>query len=112
MIPGQYGLSVYRGDSARWQFTLWADGSMQTPTDLTTVTVASQIRTRPGGTLLLALAPVVTLPNIVAIAIAATDSAALPTTAAWDLQLTYPSGDVDTVLTGPVNATPGVTGSP
>jgi len=109
MIPGQYALSVYKGDTTRWQFTLWADGSMQTPTDLTTVTVASQIRTRPGGTLLLSLAPVVTLPNIIAIAIAASDSATLPTTASWDLQLTYSTGDVNTVLAGPVNTITDVT---
>jgi len=109
MTPGRYGLSVYKGDSARWLFTLWADGGRLIPTDLSTVTVTAQIRTRPAGSLVLQLAPVVTLPNSIAIALEPADTAALPTTAAWDLQLAYASGDVQTVLSGPVNATTDVT---
>jgi hypothetical protein len=39
----------------------------------------------------------------------AADCAKLPTNAVWDLQMNYASGDIATVLTGPVNVTPDVT---
>ena len=109
MTPGFYALQIYQGDSYRWQFTLYDDVAQTQPSDLTGVTVTSQIRDRPGGVLIATLACTVTLPNVITTYLAPTDSAVLPSSAAWDLQLGYASGDVATVLAGPVNTTPDVT---
>jgi hypothetical protein len=109
MMPGNYSLTVYRGDTSRWSFILWADAFKTSPADLTGVTARSQIRTRPGGDVVLTLAPTVSLPNMIGIAISAAQCATLPSRAVWDLQLTYPTGDVVTVIAGAVNATADVT---
>jgi hypothetical protein len=109
MTPGAYPLQIYKGDSYHWQFTLFDDLNQTQPSDLTGVVVNSQICDAPGGVVICTLACTVTLPNIVLASLSASDSALLPQSAAWDLQLTYPSGDVATVLAGPVNVTPDVT---
>ena len=108
-MPGNYALRVYRGDTARWTFVLWADTHKTVPADLTGVSVASQIRTRPGGDVLATLACTTTLPNTIDAELPATVTAKLLPLAVWDLQLTYPSGDVTTVLAGAVNAMADVT---
>lgn len=109
MTPGSYSLLIYRGDTYRWRFTLYQDLAQTVAADLTGVTASSQIRDKPGGTQAAALSCTVTLPNIIDAVLAAIDCAALPASGAWDLQLTYASGDVATVLAGPVNVTPDVT---
>jgi hypothetical protein len=109
MTPGNYALHIYHGDSYRWQFTLYDDMAQTEPSDLTGVTVTSQIRDRPGGVLICALTCTVTLPNIILAYLSPANSALLTTSAAWDLELDYPTGDVATVLSGPVNVTPDVT---
>jgi hypothetical protein len=109
MIPGRYSLMVYRGDTARWTFVLWANAAKTVAADLTGVAVKSQIRNRPGGVLVLELPCVVTLPNTVGIVLTAAQCAALPAAAVWDMQLTYPTGDVSTVVSGGVNVVPDVT---
>ena len=108
--PGRYVLVVYRGDTTRWQFNLWADAAKSVAADLTGATVTAQIRTRPGGTLVVQIPCTVTLPNSVLVTLSAAASGALGTgSAAWDMQVVYPSGDVSTVLQGPVNVTADVT---
>ncbi len=108
--PGGYSLAVYRGDTAAWRFKLWLDSFKTVPADLTDVLVASQIRTRPGGDLILQIPLSVTLPNIIDANISATQTALFPQPiAVWDLQLTDPTGDVITVLSGFVNTTPDIT---
>lgn len=109
MNPGTYPLQIYRGDSYRWQFTCYDDAAQTLPSDLTGVTVASQVRDKPGGSLICSLACTVTMPNVINTYLAPADSASLPNSAAWDLQLTYASGDVTTLLAGPVNVTADVT---
>ena len=109
MTPGNYPFNLYRGDSYRWQFTLFDDIAQTQQTDLTDVLVHSQIRDRPGGALIAALACTVTLPNVINAVLSASDCAQLPSSAAWDLQLLYGSGDVATVLAGIVNVTTNVT---
>lgn len=109
MNPGHYSLTIYRGDTYRWRFTLFQDLAQTVPADLTGVTANSQIRDKPGGMICASLACTVSLPNIVDAVLAAGDSANLPSDGAWDLQLTYASGDVATVLAGPVNVIPDVT---
>ena len=108
-MPQSYSLRVYRGDTARWTFVLWADVRKTMPSDLTGVVVASQIRVRPGGDVLATLACTVSLPNMINAVLPAAVSATLLNLAVWDLQLTYPSGDVVTVLAGAVNTTADVT---
>jgi hypothetical protein len=109
MTPGRMPLTLYHGDTYRWQFSLWLDTAKTTPADLTGATANSQIRDRPGGTLIVALVCTITLPNKIDVVLSATDSAKLPGSGAWDLQVTYASGDVATVLAGPVNTTVDVT---
>ena len=109
MTPGFYALQVYRGDSYRFQFTLFDDVNQTLPSDLTGVAVFSQIRDRPGGTLICSLECTVTPPNVVLVYLSAGNSGLLPMSAVWDLQLVYPSEDVATVLAGPVNVTTDVT---
>lgn len=111
MIPGRYTLNLYRGDTAHWQFTLWSDADRTVPCDLTDVLVKSQIRDKPSGATIIELACTIELPNIIHIDLTATASAMLPLGGAWDLQLTYPNGDVATVVAGPVKVTPDVTDS-
>ena len=109
MIPGRLPLVLYRGDTSRWQFRLWLDTAKTQPADLTGASAASQIRDRPGGALIAALTCVITLPNLIDATLAAADSAKLPSSAVWDMQITYASGDIATVLAGPVNTTSDVT---
>ena len=113
MQPASFSLDIYRGDSGHWQFKLWnVDG---TPTDLTGVVAKSQIRDRPGGTQIITLTCSITLPNIIDVMLTAAESAQFHTNGitkgAWDLQLTYPSGDILTVVGGTVTVTPDVTDS-
>ena len=108
MKPGKYGLSVYRGDTTRWTFTITEEGA---PTDLAGASVAAQIR--PVGNCsspVASLTCAIELPNIIHAELAS--SAVLPprgTRAEWDLQITWPSGDVNTALAGSVEITGDVT---
>jgi hypothetical protein len=111
MQPAQLPLDIYRGDSQRMQVKLWLDAAGTLPYDLTGVTAKSEIRDRPAGTLITEMACTITLPNIVDIFLAPADSHKLPSKGAWDLQLTYASGDVKTPLSGPVTVTTDVTDS-
>jgi hypothetical protein len=86
-------------------------GPDSTPVDLTGAQAKAQIRERPGGKQITDLACTITLPNIIDLVLAAEDSHDLPAKGAWDLQLTYPSGDVRTPLAGPVTVTTDVTDS-
>jgi hypothetical protein len=109
MQPATLPLDFYRGDSQRIQVKLWI--ATDQPYDLTGVTAKSEIRDRPAGTRITEMACVITLPNIIDLFLAADDSHKLPSKGAWDLQLTYASGDVKTPLAGPVTVTPDVTDS-
>jgi hypothetical protein len=109
MQPATLPLDFYRGDSQRLQVRLWQGPGV--PYDLTGVTAKSEIRDRPAGPCITEMACVITLPNIIDVYLAATDSHKLPPKGAWDLQLTYASGDVKTPLAGPVTVTTDVTDS-
>jgi hypothetical protein len=111
MTPGNYNLTIYRGDSYRWQFKLWSDPAKTQPVDLNGVIVKAEIRDRSAGKLLATLACAVELPNIINVALDAATSHAMPAKGVWDLQLTYPSTDVATVLAGAVSVTDDVTDS-
>ena len=111
MTPGVFPLVLYRGDSYRWSFVLWADTAKTVPADLTGVVAKSQIRDKPAGATVVNMLCAVTLPNIIAMTLDATSSQSLPPAGVWDLQLTYAAGDVATVLAGVVTVTPDVTDS-
>ena len=106
-----YALWPYRGDTGRWRFVLWADAGKTMPVDLTGVAVAAEIRAAPGAQPVTRLACTVTLPNTIDLVLSATLSATLPAQAWWDLQLTYASGDVQTIVGGAVKARGDVTDS-
>ena len=106
-----YPLGLYRGDTARRQFVLWADSARTTAVDLTGVAVAAEIRPGTGGTPVAVLALTVSLPNTIALEIPAAQAAQLPASGQWDLQLTYPSGDVQTIVRGAVSVTGDITDS-
>jgi hypothetical protein len=111
MMPGAYPLAIYRGDTSAWTFVLWGDAAKTEPVDLSSYSVKAEIRDRPGGSTIIPLALVVTLPNIIDASLAPNASRAAPASGQWDLQLTDPTGRIMTVLAGPVKVTGDVTDS-
>lgn len=103
-----YNLGVYRGDTAYWQFVFWDDRQKTQPTDLTGVTPLCQIRPQIDGSVIATIQCAVGLPNIINCSLEATITDTLPAHAVWDLQLTYPSGDVLTPICGNVTTAPDV----
>jgi hypothetical protein len=110
MIPASFPLNLYRGDTGRWSFAFWTDATRTTPADLSGVEVKAEIRDRPGGSAITALT-CGQVANAVLVELTADASKALPPAGVWDLQLTYPNGDVATVLAGPVIVQADVTDS-
>jgi len=111
MTPTTFALDLYRGDTYRWQFALWTDVAHTDPIDLTDVTPKAEIREKPAGSNITLLECSVTAPNIIDVELSSVACAALPAKGAWDLQLTYPSGDVATIVAGAVTVTTDVTDS-
>lgn len=109
MQPANLPLEIYRGDSQRMQIKLYAPGMV--PLDLTDVVAKSQIRDRPAGDTIVELICTITLPNIIDLELTAADSQNLPVSGVWDLQLTFPAGEVKTPLAGQVSVVPDVTDS-
>jgi hypothetical protein len=114
-MPGAYPLALYRGDSYSWQFKLWRDTGKTQPVDLTGATAEAEVRYSPGGPEILAMVCTVTVPNIIDMHLPAAAWTAFPFKTSgkpsWDLQVTYPSGDVVSYLAGAVTLTPDVTDS-
>jgi hypothetical protein len=109
-MPVTVPLSVYRGDSYQWTFTLFTDEDGTVPYDLTGTIAESEIRAKSSSPVLATLDCVVTLPNVVDVILSAANSALLTGKLVWDLQLT--TGElVRTVVAGEVTVTPDVTDS-
>jgi hypothetical protein len=109
MIPAVFDLTLYRGDTGRWQFKLWADAAKTIPADLTGVTADAMIRDKlPTGAVAIHMDCTITAPNIIDMVLTSAISQTLPIKGFWDLQLTYPS-DVLTVLKGAVTVIQDVT---
>lgn len=107
--PGSFRLEVYRGDTKRWRFVLWQDDAKTIPVNLAGIVVKAEIRVPgPDGALRATLTCTVTAPNIIDAVLPAAASAQVDN-GAWDLQLTYPGGDVVTALSGPVVTTLDIT---
>lgn len=112
MTPGTFAIAVYHGDTYRWQFTLWQDPAKTIPADLTGVIPKAEIRQSAGGALVNTFDLTVQMPNIILMVLNSTKSLAMPKTGGtWDMQLTYPNGDVQTILSGGVTVTMDVTDS-
>lgn len=115
MLPATLPLALYRGDSYAWRFTLYADDAKTQPADLTGVTAKAEIRAATGATPAIAMACLVTQPNLIDVKLPA--EAWTPMTLArsgvaiWDLQLTYSSGEVKTIIRGDVTITGDITDS-
>ena len=109
-MPDSYDLKVYRGDTKRWQFTLYADADKTEPADLTGVTVKSEIRDKSGGTQITNL-PCTINNNTITAMLNAGASKKLKTGGYWDMQLTYTSGDVVTAVAGKVTVVDDITDS-
>lgn len=110
-LPALFPLALYRGDTYRYEFRLWQDAAKTLPVDLTGAVAKAEIRNQPSGALVVAFTCTVTLPNTVAVVLAAEASRLVPPQGVWDLQLTYLNGDVSTILAGPVTLRPDVTDS-
>lgn len=106
-----YALGVYRGDTFRRQFMLWADSARTLPVDLTDVAVKAEIRAGTGAVPVTVIDLAVTLPNTIDLELSAAVTAATPASGTWDLQLTYASGDVQTIIRGPVSTQGDITDS-
>ena len=111
MPPGAYNLDLYKGDSNHWQIKLWEDEAKTDPVNLAGATARAQIRDKAGGSMVVPLACTVTTPNIIDIRMAASDWSkwTIQKSGVWDLEITYATGDVQTVLSGVVNWTADVT---
>ena len=110
-MPAQHPLDVYRGDTGHWRFTLYTDAAMTDPLDLTGASAEAEVRAKTKDPVLATLTCTITLPNIVDVDLPAAVSGALTGKGVWDLQLTWLSGIVRTVVAGPVNITEDVTDS-
>jgi hypothetical protein len=111
MTPGSFNLKLYRGDSYTWRFVMWSDTAKTIPADLVGVVPRAEIRDKPGGALVVPLVCTVEPPNTVLAILSAAASSTLPLQGSWDLQLTYPDGEVATVVAGSVGVTADVTNS-
>lgn len=112
MLPQKLDLAVYRGDTFRAQFRLYNDTQQTLPADLTDVVAKAELRDKAMGSKVLATFDcVITLPNIIDISLPAATAGTLTKGGAWDLQLTYPGGDIRTVIAGKVAVTLDVTDS-
>jgi hypothetical protein len=105
-MPAKYALSIYRGDTGNWRFVLWTDDAKTQALDLTGASAAAQLR--DGSDNITPLTAVITLPNIVQVTLAASDSAEA-ITGTWDLQVTFGNGTVQTMLAGPARVTSDIT---
>lgn len=104
MRPADYNLKIYRGDTSRWQIKLWADKDKTQCADLTGITVKATLRDKTRGNFTLPLDCIFTGVNIIEMVLTSVQSRDLPTRGVWDLKLTYPGGDIVTVLIGSYSA--------
>ena len=108
-MPEKYDLNLYRGDSYGWQFILWQDTEKTVPVNLTDATVASEIRNKPDGLTIVSLTCNVVLPNTVEVLMDPDMYDSLPIRGVWDLEVTFPDGEVLTPIAGDTIITPDVT---
>jgi hypothetical protein len=111
MTPGRHDWDVYRADSYSFQYTLWSDEAASVPFDLTDAVSKAEIREKSGGSIIVPLETEIILPNQIIVTLSHTASQSLPASGQWDLQLTWPTGPVRTVIAGNVSVTGDITDS-
>jgi len=111
MTPGKYDLNLYRGDTYRWTFRLWADEGKTQPVDLTGATVKSEIREKTGGISISEIVCTLGGPGEILAELDPAAFATIPASGVWDLQVTFPDGTVRSMLAGKVTTTGDVTDS-
>lgn len=117
MTPGKYDLALYRGDSYEWRFQLWEDTGRTLPVDLTGSLVAAEFRDQPGGDVIVSMDCVIStaaglsVPNVITVRLEPEMWPDAPPEGAWDLEVTQPDGDVQTIVAGIVKVTADVTHS-
>jgi len=111
--PGTFDLRLYRGDSYAWRFVVWGNEERTAPADLTGAIPHAQIRNTSGGTPVVTLPTTIELPNTIKVDFHASQwvTWTLGRRAYWDLQVTYSTGRVVTVVRGSVYVDVDVTDS-
>jgi hypothetical protein len=105
--PSVVDLRVYAGDDLHLAVVVL--DSSGGPEDLTGCTAEAQVRTTVDDETTLATFVTDVVDNTVYLHLAAADSATLPDTAVWDVQVTYPDTTVATLARGKVTLTKEVT---
>lgn len=98
--PLTFPLELYRGDTYNLSVAMWLDTDKTVPVDLTGATARAEIN--QSGTIM-AFTVTVELPNLIHMVLPANGWTLLIGSARWDLQLTYSSGNVNTLLAGAVS---------
>lgn len=114
MRPGSYPLTLYRGDSYHWKFVLWTDEEKSQALDLTGATAKAEIRNASAGAEIIPLACTIIDPNIVDVILSTAAWSTTPMvkpSCQWDLQVTFATGEVYTVVAGAVSIRPDITDS-
>lgn len=98
MRPAKYPLALYRGDSYTWRFRFWNDLAKTEPTDFTGCTAEAEVRNRSAGDVIMTMTCMIST-NEIDVVLTADDWADWAgTTGKWDLQVTYPGGEVVTYV--------------
>jgi hypothetical protein len=105
-LPGNYPLTLYRGDTRVWQLRFRDDDDEATTSDLTGVTWLAQIRARDDDTVLASMSVddehAAEGELVLTLTASATSSLPVGSAQSWDLQATRPDGSVRTYLAGRV----------
>lgn len=110
----KYDLTPYRGDTLSRGFDFWGDKEQTIPADLTGVTAAAEIRSMSNGTQVFPFVCTVSpagFDNRIVIYMDGETTGRLVNHGYWDLQLTYPDGQVWTAVAGGVKVIDDITGS-
>ena len=103
-------MTLYRGDSYHWQLFVWLDAGKTEPLDLTDIDVAASMKDPKAGIVPFDCTKTGNqIDMVLSSGVCATLTVTSSPTTLWDLQLTYPSGDVKTIIGGKVSVTGDVT---
>jgi len=101
-LPATYDLELYRGDSYHGQLRLWEDEARTMPVDLTGAIGHAEIREKTAGDFVVILGCEVIEPNIIDLQMTPEMYEGCPSKGRWDVQITYPDGNIRTMVRGAV----------